>query len=183
MEVMWGDLVKLLKNEKPSWQKRIGFALDVSKGMATLHSFNIMHHDLKGKNILIDLEKRTAKVGDLGLSKEYRVDPDTMSGMNVGTGGWMAPERLLDKCDVYGMVLHEIAHFGRNPWEGVGMDFMMKVMSKDRPRIDADVEADQKEFVGLLRACWGQNAEKRPDFQTITEELERITKAMTTDPE
>jgi serine/threonine protein kinase len=41
-------------------------ALDVARGLHYIHSFRIIHFDLKSANVL--MSKRTAKISDVGLS-------------------------------------------------------------------------------------------------------------------
>lgn len=62
--------------------------LDVSRGLEFLHSFGIIHRDLKSLNLLVTEDFRV-KVSDFGLA---RVSEE--NGMNTGCCGtyqWMAP--------------------------------------------------------------------------------------------
>ncbi|CAI7863771.1 unnamed protein product, partial [Closterium sp. NIES-54] len=59
------------------------------KASRQLHDNNIVHRDVKGKNILLDT-KGNAKLADFGVAK-YVEAPEDMSGMR-GTVWWMAPE-------------------------------------------------------------------------------------------
>ena len=63
-----------------------------------MHSFSIVHHDLKGANVLIDSNGR-AKLSDFGWAT---VIADNLSTKEVistikGTIPWMAPEVILQK--------------------------------------------------------------------------------------
>jgi serine/threonine protein kinase len=50
-----GDLWAILHNKsiELSWETRINFAIDISQAMAFLHAKNIVHRDLKCKNLLV----------------------------------------------------------------------------------------------------------------------------------
>ncbi|ETV99798.1 TKL/DRK protein kinase, variant 1 [Aphanomyces invadans] len=111
-----GDLYSVLKNPRVqlSWkQPLLSMAIDISRGMAYLHSMDppIIHRDLKSMNILVS-SSFGAKISDFGLSREKVLD-DTMSV--TGTPLWLPPEmiraeRYSEKADVYsfGIVLTEL---------------------------------------------------------------------------
>lgn len=46
-------------------------ALDVARGLVFMHSKNIVHRDIKSKNILLTSDGR-AKIGDVGLATVRR---------------------------------------------------------------------------------------------------------------
>lgn len=109
-----GDLRNFLKqpNTVISWKTRMTMAMDIARGMAYLHSKNIVFRDLKCKNFLLDQHHRI-KITDFGLARHHSLNnrPRTM----CGTDGFMAPEVILGldydgKADVfsYGMVLFEM---------------------------------------------------------------------------
>eukprot|EP00001_Collodictyon_triciliatum_P017116 03202_6 len=65
-----GSLYDVLHQEKAiSLPQRLQFLSDISKGMQYLHMSNppIIHHDLKGPNILVD-DRNRLKVSDFGLT-------------------------------------------------------------------------------------------------------------------
>ncbi|EQC33105.1 TKL protein kinase [Saprolegnia diclina VS20] len=88
-----GDLRDYLANHKPnefSWSAKISCIHSIVYALVYLHSMQIIHRDLKSRNVLLDSAKGT-KLTDFGVSKE-----DTHETMTVGVGTyrWMAPEIL-----------------------------------------------------------------------------------------
>ncbi|KAH9183630.1 hypothetical protein AeNC1_014394, partial [Aphanomyces euteiches] len=108
-----GDLRSYLENVKSfSWESKVSCALSVAEGLFYLHIQQLIHRDVKSRNILMDSVKG-AKLGDFGPSKEV-IFGDTMTAV-VGTLRWMAPEMMLFKpyssaVDIYsfGVVLSEL---------------------------------------------------------------------------
>ncbi|KAL0051196.1 hypothetical protein WJX82_003584 [Trebouxia sp. C0006] len=119
-----GDLYQAIQeNSYPldtrllSWYQKGGtIALDIAKGLVYLHQNNVVHMDVKSKNILLDKEYKVAKIADVGLA---RVLGNTVStrGLPLGTFHYAAPELLVgdrnlvtEKVDIYsfGVVLWEI---------------------------------------------------------------------------
>ncbi|KAL5560336.1 hypothetical protein UlMin_036547 [Ulmus minor] len=114
-----GSLADLLfkSDAKPTWEERIGIALNVAKGILYLHEecdTPIIHCDIKPENILMD-EQKCAKIADFGLAKLLLPNQTrTVTGFR-GTRGYVAPEwhknmPITVKADVYsfGIVLLEI---------------------------------------------------------------------------
>jgi hypothetical protein len=91
-------------------------AIDIARGVTALHAINVIHRDLKSKNVLLT-ENFTAKVADVGIAAVHAHGYLTASaGQVFGTLAWSAPEllmgeRISDKVDIYslGVILWELA--------------------------------------------------------------------------
>ncbi|RHY30302.1 hypothetical protein DYB32_004426 [Aphanomyces invadans] len=111
-----GDLKEVLSTHAPDefpWTEKLLCIQSIVEGLVYLHSFPIIHRDLKSRNVLLDTFKGT-KLTDFGGSRE-----ETTSTMTAGVGTyrWMAPEVLLSHryttaADVYSFGM---LHYG---WSG-----------------------------------------------------------------
>ncbi len=92
-----GDLVDYLQSSRKgkgstSDREKLKLMLHIACGVQYLHSRNVVHRDIKPRNILIS-NKAVAKLNDFDLSKFFD-DPISTSLMtsNVGTQAFKAPE-------------------------------------------------------------------------------------------
>ena len=102
---------------RPTWEERVGIALNVAQGILYLHEeceTQIIHCDIKPENILMS-EQKLAKLADFGLAKLLKSDQSRTYTALRGTRGYVAPEwhrnmAITVKADVYsfGVVLLEI---------------------------------------------------------------------------
>ncbi|CAL8068260.1 unnamed protein product [Orchesella dallaii] len=101
MEPCNGTLKGLIKNEIPAVDRRDITDLDILKqatqGLAFLHEQEVIHRDLKPKNILILRHQGQVcvKIADFGISRTLPEDKNTITiTWALGTQGWRAPEVL-----------------------------------------------------------------------------------------
>ena len=163
------------------------------------HIQPIIHRDLKSPNLLLatrpmEGEGVLVKVTDFGLSRDKALSKanadHAATAMMTGCGSilWMAPEILLgraynEKVDVYSyaMCLVELVDCAL-PWSREGMlataaEVPMKVTRGMRPRKQVEGTADSPvdpRMANLIRDCWSQNPDRRPDFTTVILRLEEM---------
>ncbi|KAH3744909.1 Serine/threonine-protein kinase STY46 [Pelomyxa schiedti] len=159
------------------------FALNTAEAMAFIHSNKILYRDLKCSNILLVSDNLTAtvncKLSDFGTSRSVE-DPEEIIRRTSGKGTaiYMAPELLghlpyNSKVDVFsfGICLWEM-WYRIEPWEELMCwDVPKTVMAGNRPPIDDDIPI---EYSTLMKQCWEQDCNARPDFKKIAATLANL---------
>ncbi|KXN93313.1 Mitogen-activated protein kinase kinase kinase 2 [Leucoagaricus sp. SymC.cos] len=165
-------------NEFPK-TPRLPLVHDVLAGLNYLHDHEVVHGDLKGVNVLIDIDGM-ARLADFGLST--LIDPlgtvSTAQGPR-GTIRWMAPEVLEGKVvrpcpssDIYSVasVMYEILT-GRIPFSNLPRpeSVMWKVMQgvkPDKPDKSKAPELSDDVWKVMLK-CWNYLPADRPPVAQV----------------
>ncbi|KAF7015979.1 hypothetical protein CFC21_029683 [Triticum aestivum] len=143
------------------------FTRHILRGLAFLHGQKIMHRDIKGANLLVDING-VVKLADFGMAKHLSTAAPNLS--LKGTPYWMAPEMVqatLAKdvgydlaVDIWSLGCTIIEMFdGKPPWSDLeGPAAMFKVLHKDPP-IPENLSLEGKDF---LQCCFKRNPAERP---------------------
>lgn len=122
MEYIEGKTLRELLNKKRllNNQTIINISLDITKGLEYIHSKEIIHKDIKPKNILIT--DSTAKISDFGIASYG----PTAYSHRQGAPSYMSPEQIKGRdidyrTDIYslGITMYEMAT-GQVPFKGSG---------------------------------------------------------------
>ncbi|EQC42462.1 TKL protein kinase, variant [Saprolegnia diclina VS20] len=108
-----GDLRTRLLDDAPfSWTDKLLCVTHLVDALVYVHSLNVLHRDIKSRNVLFRRDKAVWKLADFGIARE---DADGTMTCGVGTSRWTAPEVLQGQyyssaADVYsfGVVLSEL---------------------------------------------------------------------------
>ncbi|KAL1775881.1 heat-stable enterotoxin receptor [Sigmodon hispidus] len=162
------------------WEFKISVLYDVAKGMSYLHSSKIeVHGRLKSTNCVVD-SRMVVKITDFGCNSILPPKKDL----------WTAPEHLRQanvsqKGDVYsfGIIAQEIilrkeTFYTRSCRDQNEKIFRVENSDGVKPfRPDLFLETvDEKELEVylLVKNCWEEDPEKRPDFKKIESTLGKI---------
>eukprot|EP01129_Flabellula_baltica_P007172 TRINITY_DN2755_c0_g1_i1.p1 TRINITY_DN2755_c0_g1~~TRINITY_DN2755_c0_g1_i1.p1 ORF type:complete len:445 (-),score=94.63 TRINITY_DN2755_c0_g1_i1:25-1359(-) len=132
------------------------------EGLAYVHSFNIVHRDIKSDNILIASDGNV-RLADFGTAKSTDVKG---SFTVIGTPYWMAPEIIEMsgggvKSDVWSVGCTVIELITGNPpyFEMKKMSALFKIVQDDHPPLPENISPELQHF--LLR-CFVKDIEGRP---------------------
>uniref|UniRef100_A0A7M4DZV4 Guanylate cyclase n=1 Tax=Crocodylus porosus TaxID=8502 RepID=A0A7M4DZV4_CROPO len=162
------------------WEFKISVMYDIAKGMSYLHSSKTeVHGRLKSTNCVVD-SRMVVKITDFGCNSILPPKKDL----------WTAPEHLR-KADVsqkgdvysYGIIAQEIILRRETFYTGYCQDFKEKLYRVEsgkgrkpfRPDLFLETAGERElEVYMLVKSCWEEDSEKRPDFKKIESSLAKI---------
>uniref|UniRef100_A0A8C7UTB0 Guanylate cyclase n=1 Tax=Oncorhynchus mykiss TaxID=8022 RepID=A0A8C7UTB0_ONCMY len=149
------------------WEFKISVMYDIAKGMSYLHSSDIqVHGRLKSTNCVVD-NRMVVKITDFGCNTI--LDPDL----------WTAPEHLRrqgisQKGDVYSfaIIAQEIV-LRRSTFYTQALQYPSEIYFRPDLNIETAGEKDLEMYM-LMKMCWDEDPERRPDFKKIESSLGKI---------
>lgn len=168
-----GDLEKWLKRDH-DFKERINIMVQIMRGMDYLHQNNILHRDIKPKNIL--LHDGVVKICDFGFStmiKEYNQLFNTI----CGTPLYMSPELLFMqpytiKSDIWALgILFYIILYKNHPFgKLLNMDdYRLKIKF---PIHYQSIDTLDIKYINVIKQMLSYQPENRPDAPIILHILE-----------
>uniref|UniRef100_A0AAQ5XVA3 Guanylate cyclase n=1 Tax=Amphiprion ocellaris TaxID=80972 RepID=A0AAQ5XVA3_AMPOC len=163
-----GSLEDLLRNEdvKLDWMFKSSLVLDLIKGMKYLHHRDFPHGRLKSRNCVVD-GRFVLKITDYGFNELL----DFIRNLSFG--------------DVYSfsIILQEVVVRGP-PYCMLGLppEEIIRKVKKPPPMCRPTVAPDQAplECIQLMKQCWSELPDRRPDFDEIFDRFKMINKGKKT---
>jgi len=183
-ELLAGESLRArIRREALPVRKVLDIALQIIDGLAAAHAKGIVHRDLKPENIFLT-EDGHVKILDFGLAKlvapdgaqsdstSLNVTAGSLSGVVLGTVGYMSPEQMrgqaLDtRSDIFsfGVVLYEMLS-GKNVFaRNTVADTLSALLREDPPELTQTSKAISPGLDRVVRRC----LEKEPPdrFQSV----------------
>ncbi|EXX64538.1 uncharacterized protein OCT59_015882 [Rhizophagus irregularis] len=189
----YGTLRDVYQNYKINWGAKISIARDICCGLAFLQSVNILHHDIRCENVLIN-EKIQPKLCNFSFPSEYYEKKILYSRHNITN--WAAPElfnffltdqnkkfrksgvpKYTIKCEIFsfGMLLWELA-FQEIPYKNMSIIDIEKLVSKGyREALNLGLNSYLiKEYCEIIKLSWQQDPSLRPGIQSLFNKLQGL---------
>ncbi|KAF9646892.1 kinase-like protein [Thelephora ganbajun] len=182
----WADSGNIIQYLDSNPQvSRIRLLREVAEGLRYLHSYGVVHGDLKGTNVLISRSGH-ARLSDYGLmpiQSNHAFMIAATPGV-VGISRWLAPE-LIDpprkkghrqpagtgQADIFAFAMLVIEVLtGELPFGDVRHESaILMIAHGKRPEKPQDAESLglTTEMWKFIQRCWHQNPSKRPDINTV----------------
>uniref|UniRef100_A0AAV2LTS8 Guanylate cyclase n=1 Tax=Knipowitschia caucasica TaxID=637954 RepID=A0AAV2LTS8_KNICA len=160
------------------WEFKISVMYDIAKGMSYLHGTDLqVHGRLKSTNCVVD-NRMVVKITDFGCN----------TLLVPGRDLWTAPEHLRkpgtsQKGDVYSfaIIAQEIVYRRCTFFSESCSDRAEKLsrvqcpgVTVFRPDLNLYTESDRElEVFMLIKSCWDEDPERRPDFKKVENCLEK----------
>lgn len=179
-----GDLVSYLErtnHAQPAEQLVLKFAASIARSLDFMHSYDIIHCDVKCDNILIT-QNNEVKLCDLGFAKTKE---QIIQGVDLrGTPEFVAPELFdseenktpySEKSDMYAyaFVLYEFGT-AKRPYSKHLSDSAILLLAWEnyRPAITPDI--CPVSIASLIKLCWEQDPKDRPYASEVIKTIEAM---------
>jgi serine/threonine protein kinase len=149
-----------------------GLATGLAEALTAIHAAGIVHRDLKPSNVL--LTAAGPKVIDFGIAQALDTTNLTMTGMTVGSAGYMAPEQITGRAgtasDIFTWaVTVAFAASGQSPFGSGTSESMLYRIVHEAP----DIAAVPPGLRPLVEAALAKDPQARPTAPQLLAELTR----------
>ncbi|KAL5112976.1 Kinase suppressor of Ras 2 [Taenia crassiceps] len=181
-----------MRKHSLSTNRIISIASQIAKGMGYLHARQIVHRDLKTRNIFIETNYK-AVIADFALFNFVNfcklakcgnyvhippnwlcyVAPEIMRALNIGNPANELPFTPESDVFAFGTVWYELLAC-EYPFRGLPTETLVYLVGTGiKPPLKLQCPRDFKE---MMRQCWSYHPQDRPEFTTLVKQLDRLPK-------
>ncbi|KAJ7651181.1 kinase-like domain-containing protein [Roridomyces roridus] len=185
-----GSVLDFVAKNSPAAPYALELFHDIIEGLRYLHSENVIHGDLCGRNILINRDER-ACLSDFGLAAFVEAETSVKTSSRSGSRQWMSPELLNPPpgghfkrtiasdvwafacvcCEIWTEGTVPYSHLGKgDPGLHFALGNAMQNPYKDKPQDKAGNEMPEQLWE-FCQWCWSFEPSQRPAVQMIVDVL------------
>ena len=190
MEYVPGESLKSMigMTKQLSTTTAVNIAKQICEGLTEAHRLDVIHRDLKSKNIMID-KNGNARIMDFGIGDSLQAKGKTDLGTMIGSPAYMSPEQVEGKetdrrSDIYslGVIMFEMIT-GRLPFNGDNPLSIALKHKTEAPPDPRDFNAQVPlEFTRVILRCMEKDKDKRfQDAKELHSELSNIEKEISSE--
>ena len=172
-----GNLIQYILTKEISKEEKYQIIRDIARAIELLHSFGIVHRDLKCENILLSekLNKYNfpqIKIIDFGLSEVVTINKKLTK--RIGTLIYIPPEIILEQpynqtIDIwaFGIISFMVLYNGNHPFinninETINTEIFKNIVYKELSKVDFS------EKYKIIFSCLAKTGKDRPNISQIT---------------
>lgn len=173
---------KIRRRDPLSLAEKLGFLVQIARGLEFAHAHGVVHRDIKPANIRI-LPDGTARIMDFGIAKAVQGPSGlTQAGLTLGTAAYLAPEQIRGepvdaRTDIFafGSLAYELIAMER-PFQGPQISAVFYRILNEAPRPLAAIAPDcPAEMQRIVDRCLQKKPDSRyPDCTALLRDLEQI---------
>ncbi len=167
------SLEQYVREEGPlDAQQLLSLAKGLAEALRAIHSVGVIHRDLKPGNVLM-LDGEPVVI-DFGIAHIADTSRMTMTGLVMGTPGYLSPElveggQVTPATDWWGWAATLVfASTGRSPFGRGGMEAILSRVARG----EADLRDVDPDLAPLLHAALTPDPQRRPDADEVLLALE-----------
>ncbi|KAF0400564.1 kinase-like protein [Gigaspora margarita] len=189
-----GTLKELYNKHDIPWARKIQIVRDICRGLVSLRSANVLHHDMRCENIFV-LDNLDPKIGNFKYSRKIDAKTRNLVHLVPDIIRWMAPEQIKKykdqkyhekiytfNCEMFsfGMLIWELC-YEKLPYENWDIPKISDhVLNRKREELltgEFDDPKDikiQEEFIKIIESTWKHLPRERIEVTELQRVLEQL---------
>lgn len=186
MQLIEGSSLQAMSDQL-SLEQQVVVLREVAEAVHAAHRTGLVHRDIKPSNIMVERTEDGALrpvVVDFGLARVAEMPGVTVTGLALGTPGYMSPEQASGcpsavdrRADIWslGATLYSLLsgappHAGSSP-----VETLLKVLQEDAPPLRRRVPTVPRDLETIVMRCLERDPDRRyPTARALAEDLQHF---------